>query len=73
AFGGAASARVDGAFVLDNQIGVYADSSTTLAEVDSQPSDLGSGDVEVSDTKFVGNATRVSADVIPLPEVNAPQ
>ncbi|MGH7284238.1 MAG: right-handed parallel beta-helix repeat-containing protein [Polyangiaceae bacterium] len=73
AFGGAASARVDGAFVLDNQIGVYADSSTTLAEVDSQPSDLGSGDVEVSDTKFVGNATRVSADVIPLPDVNAPQ
>ena len=72
AFGGAASARIDGAFVLDNQIGVYADPSTTLAEVDSQPSDLGTGDIEVSDTKFVGNTTRVSADQIPLPEVNTP-
>lgn len=72
AFGGSASARIDGAFVLDNQIGVYADSSTTLAEVSSQPNDLGTGDVEVSNTQFVNNTTRVSSDEIPLPDVNAP-
>ena len=72
AFGGGASARIDGAFVIDNQIGVYADSSTTLAEVAAQPSDLGSGDIEVSNTTFVGNVTRVSADTIPLPTVNTP-
>ena len=71
AFGGSAAAGVDGTVVLNNLIGVYADPSTTLSEVSALPSDLSLGSVDVSNTQFVGNQTKISADTIPLPDVNA--
>ncbi len=70
AFGGNASARIDSTFVLNNQIGVYADTTTSLDQLDSQPDELDQGQIDVTNTQFVGNATRVSSTSITLPSVN---
>ena len=66
---GAASARIDGTGVIDNQIAVYADGST-LTQADSQPATLAADDVEITNTQFIGNTTQVSSMQIPLPDVN---
>ncbi|HEX7664059.1 MAG TPA: hypothetical protein VF407_06110, partial [Polyangiaceae bacterium] len=71
AFGGAAFGSIDTTAVLDNDIGIYADSTTSITETDVVPDSLSSATVDVvSSTSFVGNTTRVSADAIPLPGAN---
>ena len=65
----AAAARIDDVVVLHNKIGIYA-SGATLNDVSTTPSDLPPNQIFVSSsTRFVDNATRVSSDDIPLPEV----
>ena len=65
----AAAARIDDVVVLHNRIGIYA-SGATLNDVSTTPSDLPPDQIFVSEsTRFVDNATRVSSDDIPLPEV----
>jgi hypothetical protein len=66
---GAASARIDGTGVLDNQIAVYADGSM-LIQADSQPATLPPDEVIITNTRFIGNTTQVSSMQIPLPDVN---
>lgn len=65
----ASAGRIDDVVVLHNRIGIYA-SHATLNDVGNTPNDLTPDQIFVSSsTRFVDNATRVSADDIPLPQV----
>jgi hypothetical protein len=67
-------ARIDSTVVFHNQVGVYA-SDAMLEEVATQPDTLGGGEVAISQSQFIDNVTRVSADELPIPtltELTAP-
>jgi hypothetical protein len=71
AFGGS-SAGVDTTMVLHNQVGVYV-TGATLEEVATPPDTLGPLQVVVSQSQFIDNVTRVSAEDLPLPGVSKVQ
>jgi hypothetical protein len=67
-------ARIDSTLVFHNQVGVYA-SHAMLEEVATQPDTLGGGEIAISQSQFIDNVTRVSADELPIPtlsELTAP-
>jgi hypothetical protein len=66
---GDASAHLTGVRLRENGVGLFVQDGTTLREAD----DDAPGPLEVTvtaDTVFVGNATRVSSGVIPLPQAS---
>ena len=62
------SGTIDNVVVAHNAIGIFA-SQATLNDVATPPSGMTPKQVFVSQTRFVDNATRVSSDDIPLPQV----
>lgn len=62
--GGVAS----GLLVRDNAVGAHVQEGSSLVEVDVRPEPAPELDLAVTrDTRFVGNATRLGAGVLPLP------
>ena len=62
---------VDSSFIANNQVGVYV-ASGMLQELAAQPAMLSPLEVAVSQTQFIGNATRVSSTQLPLPTIVTP-
>jgi Right handed beta helix region len=66
------TASVSGSTVANNQVGIDVQGSSSLMQVDSVPSQVGTGEVLVtSDTTFVGNQTTLSSMALPLPGLPA--
>lgn len=57
-----------GSLVRNNAVGVHAQDGSSLAEADALPDAVPEQSVVVTkDTRFIGNATRIGAGVLPLP------
>lgn len=65
----AAGATVASASLIrNNAVGVHAQDGSSITEVDTAPDPVPAKDLTVvTDTRFDGNATKVSSDVLPLP------
>lgn len=71
----AGAAMIGGTVFADNQIGLYLTEETTLDQVTELPDTLRPQTVHIrEDTRFVGNQTKTSGGLVPLPEpVQAPR